>query len=78
MQNDYLRIEDMLSLVSQKLSIVKYGGLKKIIFLTISFGLGLDLEPLWTRSCLGPVVLVLDSTKADLTTALVSSHAQQL
>ncbi len=45
MQNYYIRIEDMLSLVSHKLSIIKYVVLKKIIFsfsvLTVSFGLDL-------------------------------------
>ncbi len=48
MQNYYIRIEAMLSLVSHKLSIIKYVVLKKIIFsfsvLTVSFGLGLDLD----------------------------------
>ncbi len=48
MQNYYIRIEDMPSLVSHKLSIIKYVVLKKIIFtfsvLTVSFGLGLDLD----------------------------------
>ncbi len=75
MQNYYLRIEDMLSLVSHKISIVKYVVLKKIIcFLSLFwlshldldsnlFGLGLDLDS---------IVLVLDSTMVDLTTALVS------
>ncbi len=46
MQNYYIRIEDMPSLVSHKLSIIKYVVLKKIIFLflclTVSFGLDLD------------------------------------
>ncbi len=32
MQNDYLRIEDMLSLVSQIINRVKYVVLKKILF----------------------------------------------
>ncbi len=59
MQNDYIRIEDMPSLVSHQLSIIKYVVLKKIFFsfsvLTVSFGLGLGLglEPLWTWTCLG-------------------------
>ncbi len=57
MQNYYIRIEDMPSLVSHQLSIIKYVVLKKIIFsfsvLTVSFGLGLGLEPLWTRTWLG-------------------------
>ncbi len=49
MQNYYLRIEDMLSLVSYKLSIVKHVVLKKMLFfsfsvVTVSFGLGLDLD----------------------------------
>ncbi len=47
MLNYYIRIEDMLSLVSHQLSIIKYVVLKKIIFffvLTVSFGLGLDLD----------------------------------
>ncbi len=86
MQNYYIRIEDMQSLVSHQLSIIKYVVLKKIIFsfsvLTVSFGLGLGLEPLWTRtsnlfglgldsdSNLFGLGLVLDSTKVDLTTAL--------
>ncbi len=52
--------------------------LKKIIFVflcysVVSFGLGLELEPLWTRSLLGldspGLGLVLDSTRVDLTTA---------
>ncbi len=58
MQNYYIRIEDMPSLVSHQLSIIKYVVLKKIFFLsvlTVSFGLGLGLglEPLWTRTWLG-------------------------
>ncbi len=52
MQNDYLRIEDMLSLISHKWSIIKYVVLMKIFFLsfsvlTVSFGLdspGLGLD----------------------------------
>ncbi len=47
----------MLSLVSHTLSLVTYVVLKKIIFsfsvLTVSFGIGLWLKPLWTRSWLG-------------------------
>ncbi len=35
MQNDYLRIEDMLSLVSQMINRVKYVVLKKILFLDV-------------------------------------------
>ncbi len=80
MQNYYIRIEDMPSLVSNKLSIIKYVVLKKIIFsfsvLTVSFGLGLDLDSnlfglgLDSDSNLFGLGLVLDSTKVDLTTAL--------
>jgi hypothetical protein len=49
MQHVYLRIEDMLSLASHTLSIVKYVVLKRILFfsisvLTVSFVLGLDLD----------------------------------
>ncbi len=69
MQNYYIRIEDMPSLVSHQLSIIKYVVLKKIFYffsvLTVSFGLG--LEPLWTWTCLGL------KKKVDLTTALGSS-----
>ncbi len=72
MQNYYIRIEDMPSLVSHQLSIIKYVVLKKIIFsfsvLTVSFGLGLDLDSNLFGLGLG---LVLDSTKVDLTIALV-------
>ncbi len=68
MQNYYIRIEDMPSLVSHKLSIIKYVVLKKIIFFFLCFyrliwtwpGLEplwtwtwLGLEPLWTWTCLG-------------------------
>ncbi len=59
MQNYYLRIEDMLSLLSHKLSIIKYVVLKKIIFFFLCFHCliwtwtWLGLEPLWTRSWLG-------------------------
>ncbi len=48
MQNYDIRIEDMLSPVSHKLSIIKYVVLKKIIF--VSFGLGLDLDSVLTRT----------------------------
>ncbi len=37
MQNYYIRIEDMPSLVSHKLSIIKYVVLKKIIFYFLCF-----------------------------------------
>ncbi len=37
MQNYYIRIEDMPSLVSHKLSIIKYVVLKKIIFFFLCF-----------------------------------------
>ncbi len=55
MQNYYIRIEDMPSLVSHQLSIIKYVVLKKIFFFLcfdhlIGLGLGLGLEPLWTRT----------------------------
>ncbi len=81
MQNYYIRIEDMPSLISHKLSIIKYVVLKKIIFflysvLIVSFGLGLDLDSnlfglgLDSDSNLFGLGLVLDSTKVDLTTAL--------
>ncbi len=61
MQNYYIRTEDMLSLVSHKLSIIKYVVLKKIIFYFLCFDrliwtwtwTWLGLEPLWTRSWLG-------------------------
>ncbi len=59
MQNDYLRKEDMLSLVSHKWSIDKYVVLKKIIIFFLCFDCliwtwtWLRLEPLWTRSWLG-------------------------
>ncbi len=49
MQNYYIRIEDMLSPVSHKLSIIKYVVLKKIIFFDCL---------IWTWTCLG---LGLDS-----------------
>ncbi len=67
MQNYYIRIEDMPSLESHQLSIIKYVVLKKIFFLsvlTVSFGLDSD-------SNLFGLGLVLDSTKVDLTTALL-------
>ncbi len=59
MQNYYIRIEDIPSLVSRKLSIIKYVVLKKIIFYFLCFDrliwtwTWLGLEPLWTRSWLG-------------------------
>ncbi len=59
MQNYYIRIEDMPSLVSHKLSIIKYVVLKKIIFFFLCFDRliwtrsWLGLEPLWTWTCLG-------------------------
>ncbi len=49
MQNDYLKMEYMLSLVSQKWSIVKYVVLKKILFFFLCF----DLDLTWTLSWLG-------------------------
>ncbi len=73
MQNYYIIIEDMLSLVSHKLSIIKYVVLKKIIFsFSVLFGLGLDLDSnLFGLGLDSPGLgLVLNSTKVDLTTAL--------
>ncbi len=47
MLNYYLRIEGMLSLVSHKVSIVKYVVLKKILFFPHGFGSHLDLDLTW-------------------------------
>ncbi len=43
MQNYYIRIEDMLSHISHKLSIIKYVVLKKIIFFFLCFLQGLTI-----------------------------------
>ncbi len=84
MQNYYIRIEDMPSLVSHQLSIIKYVVLK-IIFFFLCFD---HLIWTWTWTSLDSVLtrtrttldsnlfglgLVLDSTKVDLTTALSES-----
>ncbi len=58
MQNYYIIIEDMPSLVSHQLSIIKYVVLKKIFFFVcfdclIWTWTWLGLEPLWTRTWLG-------------------------
>ncbi len=58
MQNDYLRIEDVLSLVSHKWSIVKYVDLKKIRVFFLCFDSHLDSNLL--DSDLTSIVLVLD------------------
>ncbi len=69
MQNDYLRMEDLLSLASHKLSIIKYVVLKKIFLsfsvLTVSFGLGLDSDSNLFGLGLDSdsIVLVLDSPR---------------
>ncbi len=86
MQNYYIRIEDMPSLVSHKLSIIKYVVLKKIFFFLCFDRLiwtwtrtSLDSDLTRTRTSLDldltrtRTSLDLDSTKVDLTTALVSS-----
>ncbi len=71
MQNDYIRIEDMPSLVSHKLSIIKYVVFKKIIFYFLCFDrliwtwTWLGLEPLWTRTSLDSV-LTRTRTSLDL------------
>ncbi len=87
MQNYYFKLEELLSLVSHNLSIVKYVILKKIICFFLCFdcliwtwtwlglkplGLGLDLDSnlLGLGLDLDSIVLVLDSTKVDLATAL--------
>ncbi len=44
MQNYYIRIEDMPSLVSHQLSIIKYVVLKKIFFFPSHLDLDLDLD----------------------------------
>ncbi len=73
MQNYYIRIEDMPSLVSHQLSIIKYVVLKKIFFF-LCFD---RLIWTWTRTSLDSDLtrtrtsLDLDSTKVDLTTALI-------
>ncbi len=91
MQNLYIRIEDMPSLVSHQLSIIKYVVLKKIFFF-LCFD---HLIWTWTRTSLDSdsnlfglgldsdsnlfgLGLVLDSTKVDLTTALLDSITQVL
>ncbi len=68
----------MPSLVSHKLSIIKYVVLKKIIFYFLCFDrLIWTWTWTWTRTSLDSVSnlfglgLVLDSTKVDLTTALI-------
>ncbi len=58
MQNYYIRIEDMPSLISHQLSIIEYVVLKKIFFFLCFDRLiwtwtWLGLEPLWTRTWLG-------------------------
>ncbi len=74
MQNYYIRIEDMPSLVSHQLSIIKYVVLKKIFFF-LCFD-RLIWTWTWTQTSLDSdsnlfgLGLVLDSTKVDLTTAL--------
>ncbi len=78
----------MPSLVSHQLSIIKNVVLKKIIFfvsvLTVSFGLGLDLDSnlfglgLDSDSNHFGLGLVLDSTKVDLTTALVVTQKRNV
>ncbi len=88
MQNYYIRIEDMPSLVSHQLSIIKYVVLKKnFFFLCVD---RLIWTWIWTRTSLDSdsnlfglgldsdsnlfgLGLVLDSTKVDLTTALIHS-----
>ncbi len=81
MQNYYIRIEDMPSLVSHQLSIIKYVVLKKIFFFLCfdrliwtwtrtSLDSDLILFGLGLDSDLFGLGLVLDSTKVDLTTAL--------
>ncbi len=73
MQNYYIRIEDMPSLVSHQLSIIKYVVLKIFFFLCFDC---LIWTWTWTRTSLDSdsnlfgLGLVLDSTKVDLTTAL--------
>ncbi len=85
MQNYYIIIEDMPSLVSHQLSIIKYVVLKKIFFFLCFDRLiwtwtwtrtSLDSDLTRTRTSLDSdsnlfgLGLVLDSTKVDLTTAL--------
>ncbi len=89
MQNYYIRIEDMPSLVSHKLSIIKYVVLKKIFFFLCFDRLIWTWTWTWTRTSLDSDLfglgldsdsnlfglgLVLDSTKVDLTTALVCAR----
>ncbi len=86
MQNYYIRIEDMQSLVSHQLSIIKYVVLKKIFFFLCFDRLIWTWTWTWTRTSLDSNLfglgldsdsnlfglgLVLDSTKVDLTTALM-------
>ncbi len=87
MQNYYIRIEDMPSLVSHKLSIIKYVVLKKIFFFLCfdrliwtwtwtqtSLDSDSNLFGLDSDSNLFGLGLVLNSTKVDLTTALLDSY----
>ncbi len=84
MQNYYIRIEDMPSLVSHQLSIIKYVVLKKIFFFLCFDRLIWTWTWTWTRTSLDSdsnlfgLGLVLDSTKVDLTTALLDSITQVL
>ncbi len=55
MQNYYIRIEDMPSLGSHKLSIIKYVVLKKIIFFFLCFD-RLIWTWTWTRTSLDSVL----------------------
>ncbi len=89
MQNYYIRIEDMPSLVSHQLSIIKYVVLKKIFFFLCFDRLIWTWTWTWTLTSLDSNLfglgldldsnlfglgLVLDSTKVDLTTALTHTH----
>ncbi len=91
MQNYYIIIEDMPSLASHQLSIIKYVVLKKIFFFLCFDRLiwtwtwtwtrtSLDLDLTRTRTSLDldtnlfGLGLVLDSTKVDLTTALLQPN----
>ncbi len=73
MQNNYLIIEDMLSLVSQMINNQVCGFEEESFFLSLCFDSHLDLDSNLFGLGLDSdsIVLVLDSTKVDFTTALI-------